>query len=163
MAKIKPHGEHETVNALSKLLGSTRRTIAARIGSSGLKPSGKRRGFATYEVAAVRDLLEAPTDPAKMTVYQRRSHFQAALLEQQLIETCSDLIPSGELEAEFHRLVRLFDSWVDSLPSRVAGAFGLNADIELVIRKHANETRLAIQRFVEEREESRSAAKGVVP
>jgi hypothetical protein len=147
---VKPHGEHATVNALSKLLGSTRRTIAARIRSAGLKSTGKRRGFALYQVAAVRALLEVPTDPDKMTGFQRRAHFQAEILKRQLIDMRKQLVPREEAEQELQRAARILDAAMDYLSRRLAR--GLGAHVELKIRGHLSEVRRELRRIEADRQ-----------
>src|SRR4051794_14848286 len=136
MSKIKHHGEHATVNALAKRLGSTRRTISVRIRASGLKPTGARRGFPIYQVAAVKALLDVPTDPERMTGFQRRAHFAADLLEARLREQCSLLVRRDEAEAELQFVARTLDASLADLPRRLARKCGLTAEMELRIRGH---------------------------
>ncbi len=155
---VKPHGEHETVNALAKLLGSTRRTISARIRSSGLKPTGARRGFPIYQVAAVRALLQAPTDPNKMTAFQRGAHFKAEILERQIKDLCAQLCRREDAEAELQRIARFLDVALDVLPRRLARVCRLSAEVELRIKGHVSEARRSIRALEAERE-SRWAGK----
>jgi hypothetical protein len=159
VTKIKPHGEHATVNALAKLLGSTRRTISARIRSSGLKQTGTRRGFAIYQLAAVRALLEVPTDPDQMTGYQRRAHFQAVILERRLIEQVSQSCRREEADQELQRIARILDATLDDLPRRLARKCGLGAEIELKMKGWVSKARAEIRRIEADRQ-SRWARKG---
>lgn len=149
------HGVHLSVSSISEELGSTRETVAKRLASAKVKPSGKRGGHPVYRL---RDAIGAclvtgddgSLDPDKLRPFERHAFYKAEREMLQLQVERAELIPSLEVEQKFAGLFKAIAEFFDTLPDVIERDCGASAMFLVKLEERLDQMREQLYTLVNE-------------
>ena len=113
-----------SISRLAGEFGMARETVSKRLRQAGIKPDGKRDGYAVYRLrdAAPALIDSAPTDeqgevnPDRLSPEKRRAWYQSERERTELEAKAGRLIPAVAHEAEVVRILGIVVQTFETLP-----------------------------------------------
>lgn len=126
MGDVTQLGIRLSVSQIAAELGMSRNTVAKRIEMLGIRPEGKRAGYAVYRL---RDIVavagtdagggaDGSIDPMKLPPSERRAWYQSENERLKVEGEMGRLIPASQVEAEMARVLTIVRRRHATLPDR---------------------------------------------
>ncbi len=142
-------GTHLSVRAFAEETGQDRETLAARVRTANIQPSGQRGGRPVYRL---RDLLRAAyvttddgeIDPDKLRPFERHAHYKAEREKLNLQVERGELLPSLHVEQRYAAMFKTVAEVFDTLPDVLERDCGATALLLAKIESRLDAAREAL-------------------
>jgi hypothetical protein len=149
-----------SISQIAVEFSMSRNTVARRIDQLGLRPDGKRGGYAVYRLRDVAAIVapEGPSpsasdfDPTQLPPSERRAWFQSENERLKAEAEQRQLIPAGEVETEMAVMVKTVVRALETLPDRAERDLRCPPEVVEFLQNEVYALRVELQDQVSEAE-----------
>lgn len=139
MGEVLDQRDRLTEVSISRLAAGfrmARETVSKKLAEANIQPVGKRDGYPVYPLREAAEAIlgtasfdeDGNADPRKLAPEKRKAWYQSEISRLQVETNTRQLIPAGEVEAEFADLIKSLVQYLDTLGDQLERDCGLTPE-----------------------------------